>query len=292
MNCNRCQQENPDDGLFCLACGAELVIFCMYCRAQNPVRGLFCWQCGKKQEIPSGQPTPPPKSPPPRHQIYIQPPNLFRLRVPEGWQIVQGGYMNPAQLAISPPKSSGGMLGSLQSAFGAGRLLIWFTQMPPGAGHDFLAQQYLNTVTQYVAAMGGNAQSGAFGLLWGLYNQRMAQAGNRLWVIQEFRRSALGLMTGRERRMLSIQGALGVVASYTDSEKVFCVVPSIRLGLMLSYFNKYPAPSTLIRKPAPVAIFSPLTYPEKRMRLPRKTSALMGCISVTMPCGWETVEPI
>jgi hypothetical protein len=240
MKCNRRQQENRDVSLFCLSCGAELAVFCMYCRAQNPASGLFCWQCGGKQEIPSGQPIQSPKRPLPRHQIYIQPPNLFRLRVPEGWRLAQGGYMNPAQLAITPPKSSGGMLDALQSAFGTGRLLIWFTPTAPGAGHDFLAQQYLNTVTQYVAAMGGNAQSGAFGLLWGLYNQRISLVGNRFWVIQEFRRSALGLTTSRERRMLSIQGALGVVASYTDSEKLFGEWADAALGVTLTL--EAPAP--------------------------------------------------
>jgi hypothetical protein len=68
----------------------------------------------------------------------------------------------------------------------------------------------------------------------------MSLVGNRLWVIQEFRRSALGLMTSRERRMLSIQDALGVVASYTDSEKVFGEWADAALGVTLTL--EAPAP--------------------------------------------------
>lgn len=46
MRCGECQAENPDDSVFCGACGQPLQVACSRCRRNNPFRNKFCSDCG------------------------------------------------------------------------------------------------------------------------------------------------------------------------------------------------------------------------------------------------------
>lgn len=46
MHCSQCHTENPDQAIFCLACGARLVLFCSSCGTRLPTQARFCFGCG------------------------------------------------------------------------------------------------------------------------------------------------------------------------------------------------------------------------------------------------------
>jgi class 3 adenylate cyclase/tetratricopeptide (TPR) repeat protein len=45
MNCPRCQQENPLQAKFCLACSAPLALRCVSCGTPLPAAARFCFEC-------------------------------------------------------------------------------------------------------------------------------------------------------------------------------------------------------------------------------------------------------
>ena len=53
MRCPRCQQENPPQAKFCLACGAPLILNCESCGTALPGGARFCLQCGRPVPVPS-----------------------------------------------------------------------------------------------------------------------------------------------------------------------------------------------------------------------------------------------
>ena len=57
MICPRCNSENPAEGRFCLACGAELG-GCPSCGAANPPAANFCGTCGSPLSAPPTPPSP------------------------------------------------------------------------------------------------------------------------------------------------------------------------------------------------------------------------------------------
>jgi class 3 adenylate cyclase/tetratricopeptide (TPR) repeat protein len=47
MHCPRCQEENPSQARFCMACGAGLSVPCGKCGAELPGEARFCFSCGQ-----------------------------------------------------------------------------------------------------------------------------------------------------------------------------------------------------------------------------------------------------
>jgi hypothetical protein len=47
MHCPRCQQDNPPQARFCLACGARLTLQCDQCGTELPGGARFCLHCGQ-----------------------------------------------------------------------------------------------------------------------------------------------------------------------------------------------------------------------------------------------------
>src|SRR5215472_12599169 len=56
MKCPRCQQENPPQARFCMACGAGLSVRCGKCGTELPGEASFCFSCG--QQVQPGASTP------------------------------------------------------------------------------------------------------------------------------------------------------------------------------------------------------------------------------------------
>ena len=69
MKCLRCQQDNPLDARFCLACGAKLSVVCASCGAELPGGARFCLQCGQPVTPGAGASgrSPTPESYTPKH---------------------------------------------------------------------------------------------------------------------------------------------------------------------------------------------------------------------------------
>src|SRR5215472_17131445 len=47
MKCSRCQNENPDDALFCQECGTRLEAACQSCGTPKEQGAKFCKKCGQ-----------------------------------------------------------------------------------------------------------------------------------------------------------------------------------------------------------------------------------------------------
>jgi class 3 adenylate cyclase/tetratricopeptide (TPR) repeat protein len=56
MRCANCNANNPDEGKFCLECGAPLMRKCARCGASNPPAAKFCGECGNRLS-PANAPT-------------------------------------------------------------------------------------------------------------------------------------------------------------------------------------------------------------------------------------------
>ena len=59
MNCPKCGNENKDDALFCIECGASLNLkeqrYCPHCNNENSSSAKFCNKCrfsSKTTQIP------------------------------------------------------------------------------------------------------------------------------------------------------------------------------------------------------------------------------------------------
>jgi ribosomal protein L40E len=47
MQCSRCQEENPPQAKFCLACGTPIAQICSNCGTQLPALAKFCPECAQ-----------------------------------------------------------------------------------------------------------------------------------------------------------------------------------------------------------------------------------------------------
>ena len=54
MQCPHCQQENPAQAKFCLACGRQLRRTCSGCGTELPGHARYCIECGQSTELPAG----------------------------------------------------------------------------------------------------------------------------------------------------------------------------------------------------------------------------------------------
>ena len=52
MQCRQCQQENPPQAKFCLACGVRLILACSACGTELPAGARFCLACGQPVQAP------------------------------------------------------------------------------------------------------------------------------------------------------------------------------------------------------------------------------------------------
>ena len=52
MQCPQCQQENPPQAKFCLACGVRLTLACSACGTELPAGARFCLACGQPVQLP------------------------------------------------------------------------------------------------------------------------------------------------------------------------------------------------------------------------------------------------
>ena len=58
MKCPRCQQENPSEAKFCLACATPLALRCSNCGTQLPAAAKFCLECATPVSAPGSPPRP------------------------------------------------------------------------------------------------------------------------------------------------------------------------------------------------------------------------------------------
>jgi len=52
MQCPQCQQENPPQANYCLACGVRLTLVCGACGTELPAGARFCLTCGQPVQAP------------------------------------------------------------------------------------------------------------------------------------------------------------------------------------------------------------------------------------------------
>ncbi len=67
MHCTACKNDNPDDALFCNACGASLELRCSSCDKVNPPASRFCNGCGTALSAPTTIEQRDPRDYTPRH---------------------------------------------------------------------------------------------------------------------------------------------------------------------------------------------------------------------------------